>query len=83
MVTFCVFQKLLKVSHISSDGMVYSQTRSSFHLLKAATIAQQLDTVKLLLTDYSMDPYLMNINDDRPLPYVWYTFICMLHNPLS
>ena len=68
-------QKLLKVSHISSDGMVYSQTTSSFHLLKAATIAQQLDIVKLLLTYYSMDPYAMNMSDDRPLPYVWYTFM--------
>ena len=67
-------QKLLKVSHISPNGRIYSESESSLHLLKAATIAQQLDIVKLLLTDYSMDPYVVSMKDDRSLPYVWHIF---------
>ena len=54
-------QKLLKVSHISPNGRIYSESGSSLNLLKAATIAQQLDIVKLLLTDYSMDPYVVSM----------------------
>ena len=67
-------QKLLKVSHISPNGRIYSESGSSLNLLHAATIAQQLDIVKLLLTDYSMDPYVMSMRADRSLPYVWYIF---------
>ena len=68
-------QKLLKVFHISPNGRIYSESGSSFHLLKAATIAQQLDVVKLLLTDYSMDPYVVSMSGVRSLPYVWYMFM--------
>ena len=68
-------QKLLKVSHISPNGRIYSESGSSLNLLKAATIAQQLDIVKLLLTDYSMDPYVVSVSDDGSLPYVWYMFM--------
>ena len=63
-------QKLLTVSHISPNGRIYSESGSSLNLLKAATIAQQLDIVKLLLTDYSMDPYVVSISDDTSLPYI-------------
>ena len=45
-------QSLLKVFHISPDGKIHSESGSSFNLLHAATIAQQIDVVKLLLTDY-------------------------------
>ena len=62
-------QKLLKVSHISPNGRIYSENGSSLNLLLAATIAQQLDTVKLLLTDYSMDPYVL-IMSGTSAPYV-------------
>ena len=66
-------QKLLKVSHISPDGEVYSESGSSLNLLKAATIGQQLDILKLLLTDYSMDPYVvMSMKDD--ISYIEYIF---------
>ena len=67
-------QKLLKVSHISPNGEIYSESGSSFNLLEAATIAQQLDIVKLLLTDYSMDPYVMSMSKSKSLPYIVYIF---------
>ena len=63
-------QKLLKVSHISPNGRIYSESGSSLNLLEAATIGQQLDIIKLLLTDYSMDPYVVSMNDDRSFPYI-------------
>ena len=71
----CV-QKLLKVSHISPNGDIYSESGSSLNLLEAATIAQQIDIVKMLLTDYSMDPYVMSMRDDESLPYIQYIFDC-------
>ena len=55
-------QKLLKVSHISPNGRIYSESGSSLNLLHATTIAQQLDIVKLLLTDYSTDPYVVSMS---------------------
>ena len=67
-------QQLLKVSHISPNGAVCSESGSSFNLLKAATIAQQLDIVKLLLTDYSMDPYVMSMSENESWPYIVYIF---------
>ena len=67
-------QKLLKVSHISPNGGIYSESGSSLNLLKAATVAQQLDIVKLLLTKYSMDPYVVNMSDNRSVPYIEYIF---------
>ena len=63
-------QKLLKVSHISPNGRIYSESGSSLNLLRAATIGQQLDIVKLLLTDYSMDPCVVSMRDGTSLPYV-------------
>ena len=63
-------QKLLKVSHISPNGKIYSESGSSLNLLRAATIGQQLDIVKLLLTDYSMDPYVVSMRDDMSSPYI-------------
>ena len=67
-------QKLLKVSHISPDGEIYSESGSSLNLLKAATIAQQLDIVKLLLTDYSMDPYVVMSMKDDNMSHIDYIF---------
>ena len=67
-------QKLLKASHVSPNGRIYSESESSLNLLVAATIAQQIDIVKLLLTDYSMDPYVMSMRDDKLLPYIKYIF---------
>ena len=67
-------QKLLKVSHISPNGRIYSEGGCSLILLDAATIAQQLDIVKLLLTDYSMDPYVMSMSSDTSFPYIEYIF---------
>ena len=63
-------QKLLKSFHISPDGRVYSESGSSFHLLEAATIAQQTGIVKLLLTDYSMDPYVVTMSDNTSLSFI-------------
>ena len=63
-------QKLLKVSHMSPNGRTYSESGSSLNLFAAATIGQKLDIVKLLLTDYSMDPYVVNIRDDISSPYI-------------
>ena len=67
-------QKLLKSSHISPDGRIYSESGSSFPLLEAATIAQQIDIVKLLLTDYSMDPYVVSMNANASLPFIVWIF---------
>ena len=67
-------QKLLKVSHISPNGGICSESGSALDLLEAATIAQQLDIVKLLLTDYSMDPYVVNMRDNTSWPYIEFTF---------
>ena len=67
-------QKLLKVSHISPNGRIYSESGSSLNLMEAATIGQQLDIVKLLLTDYSMDPYVVSMSDNMSLPYIEYIF---------
>ena len=62
------------MSHISPNGRIHSESGFSFNLLEAATIAQQLDIAKLLLTDYSMDPYVMSMRDDISLPYIEYIF---------
>ena len=67
-------QRLLKVSHISPNGRIYSESGSFLNLFVAATIAQQIDIVKLLLTDYSMDPYVMSLRNDKSLPYIEYIF---------
>ena len=69
-------QRLLKVSHISHNGRIFSKNGLSFSLLKAATIMQQLVIVKLLLTDYHMDPYEMSMSNTTPVAYVRYLFPC-------
>ena len=71
--TPCV-QKLLKVSHISPNGGIYSESGSSLNLLEAATIAQQIDIVKLLLTNFSMDPYVMSVRENESWPYIQFIF---------
>ena len=70
---FCI-HKLLTVSQISPNGRISSESGSSLNLLKAATIAQQLDIVKLLLTDYFMDPYIEGMHDVISMPYMEYIF---------
>ena len=69
-------QKLLKVSHVSPNGKIYSESGSSLNLLHAATIAQQIDIVKVLLTNYSMDPYVTSMSDNTSIPYIVYMFSC-------
>ena len=70
-------QRLLKVSHISHNGRICcSKSGLSFSLLKAATIMQQLVIVKLLLTDYHMDPYEMSMSNTAPVAYVRHLFPC-------
>ena len=72
---FPCIQKLLKASHISPNGRIYSESGASLNLLMAATITQQIDIVKLLLTDYSMDPYVVSVSKDKSLPYNYIEFI--------
>ena len=67
-------KKLLKVSHISPNGKIFTENGSSLNLLKAATVAQQIEIVKLLVTDYSMDPYVMSMSSETLLPYIRYIF---------
>ena len=67
-------QNSLKVSHISPNGRIYSESGSSLNLLHAATIAQQLDIVKLLLMVYSIDPYVMSMSNNTTVPYIEYIF---------
>ena len=54
----------------------YTKSGSTLSLLVAATIAQQIDIVKLLLTDYSMDPYAMSMSNDTSAPYIEFIFHC-------
>ena len=67
-------QNLLKASHISPADRIYSESGCSLNLLDAATIAQQIDIVKLLMTDYSMDPYV--IRNDISVSYIEFIFNC-------
>ena len=68
-------QQLLKISHVSPNGDIYSGSGFLVNLLEAATIAQQLDIVKLLLTDYSMDPYVASVTAEyKSMPYIQYIF---------
>ena len=62
-------QKLLKVSHISPNGRIYSESGSSLNLLPTTTIAQQLDAVKLLLSDYSVNLYYISIANNLSVSY--------------
>ena len=62
-------QKLLKVSHISPNGRIYSESGSSLNLLVAPTIALQIDIVKLLMTDYAVEPYFISIANDLSISY--------------
>ena len=75
-------QKLLKVSHILPNGRIYSESGSSLNLLHIAIIAQQIDIVKLLLTDYSMDPYVMSMRNtiNTSIHYIEYIFWCAPHS---
>ena len=68
--------RLLKVSHISPNGRIYSENGSSANLLEAATIVQQLSIVKLLMKDYSLDPYFVSMVDSELIPYMDYIFCC-------
>ena len=61
-------QKLLKVFHISRKGEICTESGNSYNLLHAATSAQQIDIVKLLLTNYYVDPYFAS--EDAPLCYI-------------
>ena len=67
-------QNLLNVRHISPDGRIFSESGYPLHLLYAATIPQKLDTVKMLVMDYSMDPYVMSVVNNSPVSYIEYTF---------
>ena len=69
-------QKLLSLSHISPNGRIYSESGSSLNLLSTATIAQQIDIVKLLMEDYCVQPYYMTRHDNIPSPYIGYIFSC-------
>ena len=69
-------QKLLKASHISPNGRIYSESGSLLNLLYSATIAQQIDIVKLLMTDYSVGPYYLTIRNNKPMSYFKSIFHC-------
>ena len=64
-------QMLLKHISISSSGRVYSETGPSANLLVAATIGQQLDIIKLLLNNFSVNPYSFGVDEN---PFVFSTF---------
>ena len=72
----CIHE-LLKVTHMSPNGRMYSESGSSLNLLKAVTIVQQIDIVKLLLTNYSIDPYVMSMSINGPFPYIEYILYCL------
>ena len=70
-------KKLLTASHMSPNGTIYSESGSSLNLLVATTIAQQIDIVKLLITDYSMDPYVISVplKDGESMLYIEFVFV--------
>jgi len=63
---------LLKNINISTSGRVYFESGSSANLLSIATIGQQIEIIKLLFNDYSVDPYAIEMDDKRP--YIFTTF---------
>ena len=65
-------QMLLKHISISPSGRVYSETGSSANLLVTATIGQQLDIIKLLLNNYSVNAFAFGVDDEAP--FVFKTF---------
>ena len=69
----CV-QKLLKVSHISPGCRIYSECGSSVNLLHICTTAQQVDIFKLLMKNYSVNPYSVFMDSDNTVPYFHYVF---------
>ena len=69
--TFLV-QMLLEHINISPSGRVFSHSGSSVNLLIVATIGQQLGAIKLLLHDYSVNPYAIGVNDETP--FIFTTF---------
>ena len=62
-------QRLLRVSHISPNGRIYSESGSSLNLLSCATVFQQINIVKLLLIDYSVEPYYITMRDNTQVSY--------------
>ena len=68
LIAYVYIKKSLQVINISHDGFVYSKSGCRFNLLHAATINQNIDLIKLLLTDYSVDPYLPS--KAAPLSYI-------------
>ena len=69
--TFLV-QMLLEHINVTPSGRVFSHSGSSVNLLVVATIGQQLDVIKLLLHDYSVNPYAVGVNDENP--FIFATF---------
>ena len=63
-------QNLLNVRHISPDGRIFSESGCPLHLLYTATIPQKIDTVKMLVRDYSMDPYVTSVVNNSPVSYI-------------
>ena len=70
-------KNLLKASHISPNCRIYSESGFSLNFLVAATIAQQIDIAKLLITDYSIDPYAITVplKDGGSMFYMEYIFV--------
>ena len=71
-------QRLLKASQISPNGRIYAENGSaSLNLLVATTIAQQIDIVKLLIADYSMDPYVNSVplRNDSSMLYIEFILV--------
>ena len=66
-------QRLLKVSHIS-NGRIYSYSRSSKNLLQICTITHQVEIFKLLVKDYSINPYSVFMDAANTVPYFHYIF---------
>lgn len=69
-------QKLLRVSHISPNNVIYSKSGLSINLLGISTIAQKIDIVKLLIDEYSVDLYSVFMDDDLSESYFEYIFSC-------
>ena len=69
-----LFQMLLSNINISISGRVYSESGSSVNLLIVATIGQNLDIIKILLHDFSVDPYVTGVDDERPYIFSMFSF---------
>ena len=59
-------KELFRAFYISPNGIIYSESGLAVNILYNITVAQQFDVFKLLVEEYSVDPYLKVADEDDP-----------------